>query len=176
VSNLGKWDRWYSGLSDPQAYGDTQTYQIGADYLSGLALEDWGCGKGWFSQFTDPELYRGVDGSATPFASEVVDLVTYRSNTPGLYMRHVLEHNYQWRSILDNALASFTEKMVLVTFTPFRDVTQEIAYAEDPGVPDISFGLDEFYDILGEAVSSFQHLHLKSETQYGVEDVFLLDR
>lgn len=176
MSNVGKWDRWYSGLREPQAYGDTETYQIGADFLKGLAVEDWGCGKGWFSKFIPEELYRGIDGSATPFADEVVDLVTYRSKTPGLYMRHILEHNYEWKAILENALASFTKRMALVTFTPFEDVTQEIAYAPDPGVPDISFGTDEFSQILDASGAKWKHQRLTTATQYRVEDVFLLER
>jgi hypothetical protein len=45
---------------------------------------------------------------SSPRCAEVVDLAHYRSNVPGIFMRHILEHNYEWARILDNALASFT--------------------------------------------------------------------
>lgn len=32
-------------------------------------------------------------------------------------MRHILEHNYEWARILDNALASFTQRMAPILFT-----------------------------------------------------------
>ena len=54
-------------------------------------------------------------------------------------MRHILEHNYEWARILDNALASFTERMALILFTPEQEVTEEIAFRSDVGVPDIAF-------------------------------------
>lgn len=175
ASNLGKWDRWYAGLDEEQPYGLTVTYQLGAEYLAGCAvIEDWGCGKGWFRRCVPRDRYRGVDGSWSPFADEVVDLVTYRSKVEGVFMRHVLEHNYEWRSILANAVASFTKRLVLVIFTPLGEETAEIAFAEDPGVPDISFcreDLLEFFDGLTVGCQT-----LETATQYGVETIFLVER
>jgi hypothetical protein len=46
-------------------------------------------------------------------------------------MRHILEHNYEWARVLDNALASFTQRMALILFTPERETTQEIAFQHD---------------------------------------------
>ncbi|MPZ20855.1 MAG: hypothetical protein GEV06_23545 [Luteitalea sp.] len=62
--------------------------------------------------------YRGIDGTALPFCDEVVDLVQYRSTVPGIFMRHLLEHNDDWARVLDNALASLTERMVLDLSSP----------------------------------------------------------
>ena len=55
--------------------------------------------------------------------------VQYRSSVPGIFMRHILEHNYEWARVLDSALASFTQRMALIT--PERATTQEIAFQHD---------------------------------------------
>lgn len=174
---LGKWDRWYAGLSEPTAYGSTVTYEMGAKFLDGLDVEDWGCGKGWMRTLIPPDRYRGIDGSHSPFADQIVDLAEYRSETPGLFMRHVLEHNYGWRRILENAVASFTERMCLVIFTPFGDVTREIAFADDLGVPDISFRLPDLLTaMLHDSKISWTSEDVESATQYGSEAVFYLTK
>lgn len=177
--SAGKWAAWYRPLfDDPTAspYGDSLSYQLGADWLEDCDwIEDWGCGRGWFAKFVDGDRYQGVDGSPTPFAARVADLTTYTSKTPGLFMRHVLEHNYAWRAILDNAVASFTDRMALILFTPLLDETAEIGYEADPGVPNIGFALDDL-------AASFEGLAWERETfdspqtQYGVETIIRLRR
>lgn len=177
MSNKGKWDRWYQGLEEEAAYGDTATYALGGEFLRDCSvIEDWGCGKGWFKKFVPHGRYRGIDGSHTPFAEKIVDLVNYHSQVPGIYMRHVLEHNYQWQFILANALRSFTERMVLVLFTPLSDVTKEIAYSPDPGVPDISFSLEELLSIFKAADLKVEFTTLQTATQYGTETIFYLTK
>ena len=147
MSNVGKWTAWYQGLEEPWPYGGTTSYEIGAAWLAGCArTEDWGCGAGWLSTLIPQDRYRGVDGSASPRCAEVVDLVEYRSTVPGILMRHVLEHNYEWARILDNAVASFTERMALILFTPEQEATVEIALQSDVGVPDIAFRLADITD------------------------------
>lgn len=175
MSNVGKWDNWYANLDTAQPYGDTETYQLGYEFLKDCSLiEDWGCGKGWFKQFCKEGQYRGIDGSWSKFADEVVDLETYQSTVPAIYMRHVLEHNYNWNIILDNASQSFQERMVLVLFTPLAIQTKEIAFAPNPGVPDISFNLDDILNIL------FLHkvtAHtMATATQYGTETIFYIEK
>lgn len=114
-------------MSEPWPYRDTTSYEIGAAWLAACApIEDWGCGAGWLSTLISSGRYRGIDGTASAHCSEVVDLVHYRSTVPAVFMRHILEHNYEWRAILDNALASFTERMVLILFTPERAATEQI--------------------------------------------------
>ena len=115
MTNVGKWTAWYQGLEEPWPYGETTSYEIGAAWLADCArTEDWGCGAGWLSTLIPPDRYRGVDGTPSPRCAEVVDLVEYRSTVPGIFMRHILEHNYEWARLLDNALASFTERMALI--------------------------------------------------------------
>ncbi len=175
MSNLGKWDRWYSMVDETQPYGLTETYKLGAAFLADCAtVEDWGCGKGWFRRLVPAGRYRGIDGSSTPFADEVVDLAVYRSNVEGIFMRHVIEHDYRWSEILANAVASFTRRLVLVVFTPFGAETREIAFADDPGVPDISFCKEDLLAYFaGLRVTTDD---LVTDTQYGVETIFKVER
>jgi hypothetical protein len=122
-----------------------------------------------------PDRYRGLDGTASLFGDAVVDLATYRSTVPGVFMRHVLEHNYAWAQILDNALASFTKRMVLILFTPEQAVTEEIAFRPDVGVPDIAFRLADLTDRFPPYVTYAVH-RIPSSTQYGTETILLLER
>jgi hypothetical protein len=175
-TNVGKWAAWYRELEGPWPYGDTTSYEIGAAWLARcVRTEDWGCGAGWLRTLLPPDRYRGLDGTASPCCDEVVDLVAYRSRTPGLFMRHVLEHNYEWARILDNALASFTERMVLILFTPERAATEEIAFRSDIGVPDIAFRLADITDRFPRSVT-YTMQRIPSATQYGVETILLLER
>lgn len=175
----GKWDRWYSFLDvdeGPHPYGLSDSYKIGADWLAGCStVEDWGCGKGWLRTLVEPERYRGLDGSHTPFADEIVDLATYRSEVPGIFIRHVLEHDYRWRTILDNAAASFTERLALIFFTPMAsDKVIELAWNEDPGVPDLSIPHIDVLQALG--MSLHDCTSIVSSSQYGSETIYLAER
>ena len=175
-TNIGRWAAWYQGLEGPWAYGDPTSYEIGAAWLAGCPLvEDWGCGAGWLRTLLPPERYRGLDGTASPFCDAVVDLVTYRSRVPGLFMRHVLEHNEAWARILDNAVASVTDRMALILFTPERPVTEVIACHPEVGVPDIAFRLADLTNRFPPDVTYTKH-RIPSATQYGAETILLLER
>jgi hypothetical protein len=166
-------DRWgYSEIENRRPYGDSQTYALGAAFLKGLSVEDWGCGLGWFQNFHEGS-YVGVDGSRSKFATVHVDLTEYTSTTDGLFMRHVLEHNHDWRKVLTNALASFQKRMVLVMFTPFCDETHVITESV-PGIPDISFRRDDLVDFFRPWLDCEKSL--STATQYGVEHVFYLEK
>ncbi len=116
-----KWNGWYENLKLTDCgsfkYGDTSTYEMGYNFLESCdKIEDWGCGAGGFKRFfKNLNKYVGVDGSKTPFADIKTDLLIYNSNVDGIFMRHVLEHNYEWKKILENALKSFTQRMCLVS-------------------------------------------------------------
>src|SRR5688572_23437458 len=113
MSNVGKLDRMYRAVDDPEPYGLTPTYAMGVEWLRTLVT---------------PERYRGIDGSQSPFADEIVDLAEYRSEAPGIFMRHDLEHDFRWPAILENALASDAERMFLALFTPFADETHNVMW------------------------------------------------
>lgn len=178
---MDKWNEWYKGVSTESAfrYGDTLTYEKGFDFLKTCGtVEDWGCGTGGFKRFfkNSDVNYVGLDGSDTPFSDRKVDLTSYTSQVDGIFMRHVLEHNYEWKSILMNALRSFGQKMCLVMFTPFSDETKEIAHNRGHGVdvPDISFrkeDLTDLFDGIDWSVESFQ-----TNTGYGIEHIFFLNK
>jgi len=179
TSNVGKWSKQYRGVVEPLPYGDSNTYRMGAKQLADCpVVEDWGCGLGWFRQFLGPDqVYRGVDGTLSQFSTVVADLTKFTSDTPGLFMRHVLEHDTQWDRILNNALSSFTKRMVLVIFTPFARAKphKELRFDKNYGVP--TLGLN--YDTLVAHFKSFtwtEHELESPETYYRRETVFVLER
>jgi hypothetical protein len=180
MSNLGRWARWYRGLTadDPQPYGDSDSYRILAEWVSDCDLvEDWGCGKGWMRRFVPDTIarYRGVDGTRSPFADIVADLTQYRSDVDGIVLRHVLEHDWNWELILRNAMASFRHRFGLALFTPLADTTHEIAYTPDVGVPDISFAEADLVAHFDGCTWTRVDL-VPSPTQYGVEHIYLVER
>lgn len=175
---IGYWNKWYKDITAPAQYGPSDTYRLGAEFLSDCMVEDWGCGKGWLSTLIPKERYTGIDGSKTPYANKIVDLQNYRSNTEGLFMRHVLEHNFGWKKILDNAVASFTRKMVLIVFTPFVEgQSHPIGWAkidEEITVPDIGFNLDELTGRFGGATWRMEEHPYKPP--YHFEHIFYLTK
>lgn len=179
MSNLGKWDPFYAEASaNPVAYGDSWSYRAGAARLEGCPrVEDWGCGLGWFRQFLPESVdYVGVDGSWSPHADVVDDLVTRSTEVDGIFMRGILEHNYDWPDLLANALRSFTQRFVLVTFTPFTEQTphEELQFEEAYGVPTLALN----HDVLVAHFEGFlwEEATLPSpETFYGTETIFTVD-
>jgi hypothetical protein len=170
---LGVWDRW-NATTETEPYGMSDTYRLGAEWLLPCSLvEDWGCGRGFLRNFIPRARYRGLDGSP-PWADYIVDLTTYRSTVPGIFIRHVLEHNREWEAILANAVASFTQRMALILFTPVSSSTVEIAWSDDLGVPDIAFApgdIEAAFDGLGWTKET-----MTSPTQYGVETIYRVIR
>jgi hypothetical protein len=173
MSGYKQWDEIYSQKLD-LVCGPDITYCKGYEWLKDCPLiEDWGCGYGVFEQFCRAGQYKGIDGSCTPHAATYVDLCKYRSNVPGIFMRHVLEHNDEWVVILRNAVASFQQRMVLVLFTPFVEQT----YDKYP--PDMSKWRHYFFarsDIIREFVGVRwqSEENIPTNTQFGVEHVFYL--
>lgn len=171
----GHWDQYHE-RAESAPYGDPMTYELGARWLKDCALiEDWGCGLGWARFVFRPERYRGIDGSKGPAVDEVVDLRTYRSQVPGIFMRHVLEHNFEWPKILDNALISFTERMVLIIFTPMSFYTHQIAWNPGYEVPDISFSPGSLESRFGDAID-YVVKDIRTTSQYGTERLYYLIR
>jgi hypothetical protein len=184
-SNVDKWNGWYENLdgNTPSAfvYSDTVTYTKGYEFLNDCqVIEDWGCGAGGFKRFfNDNQIkYIGIDGSITPFSDIKADLTTYKSTTEGIFMRHIIEHNYEWEKILHNSFSSFTKKMCLVLFTPFSENTLEIAHNLTHGVdvPDMSFSKNELLLIIDSYSLKYTIEELKTSTGYGVEYIFYLEK
>lgn len=181
--SIGKWANFYAGQGQ-RPYDDVTTYHRGAEFLKGCALvEDWGCGFGWFGRtFAEYSIspVRNLDGSASEFVHEVVDLSEYRSSVEGIFQRGVLEHNWYWQPILQNALESFTRRMVLVCFTPFAESTRLIydhRFADGGTVPTLSLPRVEILHAIYSAGDiMLQEEPLLTATQYGAEHIFYLER
>lgn len=152
-------------------YGVEQSYKLGMEWLERCSLvEDWGCGPA-YSKLYRKGPYRGIDGTG-PYCDEVADLRFYRSSVPGIFMRHVLEHNLEWKPILENALESFQERMSLVFFTPWAKDTHIAHYSKD--VPFIRFRKSEILELIGPYLAKES---LVPTTKRGLVDtVFCLEK
>lgn len=176
---LGVWDRWLEGttLDDPILFGDATTYERGARWLMDCdVVEDWGCGKGGLRRFVPAERYRGVDGSTTPFADVTADLTNYRSSACGVFIRHVLEHNFDWALILENAAASAQHRLFIALFTPISGRTHQWEWNTELGVPDISFAISDIIYPLRQAGFSVEVEWIKTRTQYDEETIIEAER
>ena len=126
-------------------YGAEDSYRLGMEWLKGCeVVEDWGCGPAYSKTYREGK-YVGIDGTEG-FCDRVEALETYKTSVEGIFMRHVLEHNLEWRPILENALSSFTKRMSLIFFTPWAEKTYVVH--EWKGVPFISFRKQEILELI----------------------------
>src|SRR5262249_1974377 len=166
------------GQARPRRPGCDTTYKRGAAYLAGVGrVEDWGCGTAYFKRFVPPGQYLGIDRDASGGCDQVADLAGYTSTTAGIFLRHVLEHDPRWRSILRNALASFRRRMVVVVHTPFVRATVEHHRTEGRtsggSVPEIHFcRADLVREFRG--VSFRLEENVQTDSPFGREHVFYL--
>ena len=150
---MNEWDAHHSELTAPLRYGSTATYAIAADFMVRCStVEDWGCGGGGlrgYLELANPRVtYRGIDGSHSVYADQQCDLTFYRpTGVEGVVLRHVLEHSYNWATILDNAIGAFTNRLCVVLFTPWVANTHVLHL--EPGydnVPVIAFAERDILD------------------------------
>ncbi len=91
--------------------------------------------------FVAKSRYVGIDESSK-YADKIADLGGDTSEIDCIFMRHLLEHNFDWRRTLTNAIASFKKRKVLVILIPLDQTTRQIATSTiltSVSVPDISF-------------------------------------
>lgn len=125
-----EWETWWprlyagDGLPSPYVADDGASYIRAGAYLSGPGeVWEWGCATTWGKRFIGAP-YQGFDGSTDVErwgGHGGVDLRTFRPEVapPKAIMRHVLEHNWEWRDILRNFMQTgFTELAVLILFIP----------------------------------------------------------
>ncbi len=184
-SRSGMWDTRYEKEEyERKMYGNPLTAEIAGNWLNILSIktvEDWGCGYGGFKNYLGShQTYIGIDGSRSRFADKIEDLTIYQSKVDGIHMRHVLEHNPEWRDILINFLNSFTQRAVLTLFTPLA--AQETVIGRDPnflgtGRENVFISLPE-HELLTYFNSSGARVipKLNITTQYNIEHMFLLSR
>lgn len=172
---MGRWDSFGWANLQPVKPEDETTFKLAGDFLYELDVEDWGCGTGWAKNYITGK-YTGVDETITPAVSRHSYLVDYISDTPGLLIRHVLEHNNHWQIILNNAIASFTKRMVLVLFTPFSiDDNEPRIIGHTGSIPDISLPRDRIIKAFDELIWTSTE-NLITKTQYNIEHVFFLKK
>ena len=184
MNGLGRFDYAYKGCTsrdDVRIYGsDEISYRKAYEWLQHCDfIADFGCGFGFFRTLCKPGQYWGLDSSCTPHADEHVDLVTYRGQFPGVMLRHCLEHNEHWADILRNALASFTERMALVLFTPWSDgATYDMEPAESgPAHRCLSFRKEDILLILDNALVKWRlEENIPTATEFGLEHIFYIER
>ncbi|WP_200885044.1 methyltransferase domain-containing protein [Croceibacterium mercuriale] len=171
-------DRWNYAGKPATPYDDETSYGKGMAWLDGhgATIEDWGCGTCYAQRFVTQSRYVGVDGSDSEQAHIKAELQEYRSDVDCIFMRHVLEHNWGWRQILDNALQSFGKRMVLVTFTPFAPPGargDDVLDSYGP-IPDLALDRDELRQKLGALL--VREEQIETRTQYGTETLFYLEK
>lgn len=177
---MGAWDEHHGTLDAPIRYGADDTYVRAAQWVQHCrTVEDWGAGGGGLHRFLHTGVhYVGVDSSATPYAGVMADLVSYRSTADGVVLRHVLEHNHDWRAVLDNAVASFTQRLVVVLFTPRVGATHllatEVGYGD---VPVYAFAREDIEAALDAVTMDWWwDEHWYPEAHYGTETMLLVRR
>ena len=104
----------------------------------------------------------------------------YTSEVDGIHLRHVVEHNPGWQSLLSNALASLRKRMVLTLFTPFAGETGVLASYPNfnetgETMIDIAFSRDDLVRRFG-SLNWFAIENIRTETQYRVEHMFFVER
>ena len=176
MSSAGAWDGYYSGAHTGRTtYGVEGSYRVAATWLAPCPLvEDWGAGLGGFGLYRDPSTIHAIDGSSTPWVNEVVDLTTYEHMTstgdpavPGIHIRHVLEHNHAWPSILANACASCAHRLALTVYTPLASRTHVMArpaWDAVPDVPEYSFRLADLTQIIEAHDMTIHTQHVATDT------------
>lgn len=148
-------------------YGVEETYERGMRWLDSCELvEDWGCALAYAKKFRKG-AYRGVDGTAGA-ADEVVDLSSYVSSVPGIFMRHILEHNHDWKRILKNAIESFTEKMTLILYRPTQ---AQLRVVREANPVELDLPTSDLLDILGPHIHHFEAIY---PAAHGHETIFYL--
>lgn len=110
---------WAGGLQH-DSYGPADTYRRAAEWLRECGLvADWGGAGGAFGAYLPAGVrYRVIDGTQQSAEQTLADLTIYRAPAEGILVRHVLEINPEWPRIVDNLLASFEHRAVIVTYTP----------------------------------------------------------
>ena len=173
---IDRWKASHGNKPDIKMYGSSMTYEMAAAFLNDCeVVEDWGCGRGAFTLFRKKPII-GVDGTQTPYVHKVADLQHYTSDVEGILLRHVLEHNDNWKDVLTNAINSAKKKLCIVLFIPLSENgTEEISRAEDTNIPGLSIDKTEFL----ECFSHLKYVHagrLYTDANYRNEHVFYITK
>lgn len=141
--------QWKPSLQHP-FYATEETYRLAADWLKDCpTVADWGGSTGFFGTCLPASVkYTVVDGTAQVEGQVLADLTTYREPSDGILLRHVLEINTEWRTILRNAIQAFRQRMVMITHTPAAPDTVTVKYKS--GWPILYFNPDDLAVEMGD--------------------------
>lgn len=163
-------NKWFYEPEGEVCYGQEIVYQKAAKFL-GESVEDWGCGTGWAKRYF--KNYVGLDGSPSIYTKKLTDLTKYRSRAENILIRQVLECNYEWRKILENACASFRKKLCITIYTPLSDHTHQ--FDKYKGIPFISFKKEDILEYLrGYQVS--EEFVPTAPFEYGKEWILYIEK
>lgn len=117
-------------------------------------------------------LYRGVDGSAHPLLGGAVHEADLAAFTPEpapdcLLVRHVIEHNMQWKQVLFNAASVATDRLFLVVYTPWAAdgaPTQVLTRNTETDVPQLALSFEEVEEELARAARAVERRTRGRET------------
>jgi SAM-dependent methyltransferase len=170
VSLPAGWSRW---TREPHEQDPQTSLTQALAFLDGQgAIEDWGAGSADARRLVQSSAYVAVDALDSEQIDVKADLQDYRSNASCILIRHVLEHNWGWRRIVANAVASFENRMAIVIYTPFSSREAKLdEYDEIPILALDKAELTAFFtglDVREETISS--------KTDYGQETIFYLSK
>lgn len=182
-TNLNRWTRWYSRLkpgTHTRPMGAKRTYKLAADWLAPCTtIEDRGCGPGGARPYFAGKRYIGLDGTNNPFVDRQVDLAVHVSNPPadGVLLRHVLEHDYRWRSVLSCALASARYRAVVISYVPMEPVDRRLTVTWSE-IPVLALSRPDFLATLSGSGMSLVKTEIVAgkSLEFGREEVFYLER
>lgn len=165
---VNKWDYAKQGT---MSYGHKESYRRAAAWFDELGgtVEDWGCGHAVFRNYLRKCAYFGIDGSHTHEADLTgVDLCDYRSiRADHILLRHVLDHNIEWRRILGNAILSFKKRALLIFFHDWQPVTKVITVNDvlwARGVPDLVFSREDVMEMVAPFFVKEERIPADTET------------
>jgi hypothetical protein len=97
----------------------------------------------------------------------VTDLRYYTSSVEGILLRHVLDHNWCWEQILQNAIASFQKQLAIVIWLPMTAGETIQVDTNFLGTPDLRIPADRLEKLLGDLWFQ-KHTCASGETIYFV--------
>ena len=166
---------WKEHYANAGCYGAETTYQKAGEWLSGMAVEDWGCGYCFARKYM--QSYIGIDVGC-PLADKNVDLKEYHSSIDGILIRHVLEHDYNWRMIIKNAVESFKKRLCVIFFIPPNNV-EDLLHSDEATIdcPVLSICKPDFEDILTTGGCTFTSDLLQTGScPYGLEMIYYVEK
>ena len=172
------WAEIHADAQDPRAFGEALTYAIAASYLRGCAeVHDWGCGTGYLRGYVpEGQPYLGIDGTRTQWANVVTDLTDWKTPAEGVVLRHVLEHNPAWRTVLQNAVRSTRVRLAVIFFVPLCEGSAEQDMTPWGPYRNLALPGDGVVEIIERELHIEAHYTIATDTEFGSETMILAAR